>query len=158
MVIGAVLGGIAGSQVGDGSSTNVLIGAVLGGIAGGAIGQRHDEYREALRREEAQRQFEYEQEMERQARLEREIEALEEQRIRDALARQATDEDVALAEAQAARIQRQLDEKKAEFEASQERARRIQEARERIEQAKRELDELEARERGEPVNGGTGAS
>ncbi|HLQ85526.1 MAG TPA: OmpA family protein [Salinisphaeraceae bacterium] len=40
--IGAVLGGLAGSQLGDESSTNVLIGAAVGALAGGAVGRYMD--------------------------------------------------------------------------------------------------------------------
>lgn len=39
---GAVLGGVAGSQLGDKSSTNIAIGAAVGALAGGAVGNYMD--------------------------------------------------------------------------------------------------------------------
>jgi outer membrane protein OmpA-like peptidoglycan-associated protein len=48
--IGAILGGLAGSQLGDGDTGNVLIGAAAGAALGGAIGQSLDQQARDLRR------------------------------------------------------------------------------------------------------------
>jgi outer membrane lipoprotein SlyB len=149
MITGAILGGIAGAQMGDGDDINVLAGAAIGGALGGMSGDQIDKRQEALEAAEAQRQYEYEQEVREQEKLEGEIKTLEEQRVLDEIARQATTDDVRAAEREAARAEAELKAKKKAFEESQERARRIQEAQERIVKAREELAELERRQNGE---------
>ena len=148
ILAGAVLGGIAGGQMGDGSNTNVLAGAVIGGALGGVAGDQLDKRKEALEAAEAQRQYEYEQEVQEQDKLEQDIKALEAKRIRDEIARKATSEDVKAAEREAARVELELAVKKKAYEESQARARRIQEAQERIAKAQEELAEMERQENG----------
>ncbi|MFT4901359.1 MAG: outer membrane lipoprotein SlyB [Lentimonas sp.] len=143
MLGGAILGGIAGNQVGSGGQGNVIVGAVLGGVLGNLAGSEVDQRKEALEAAEAQRQYEYEQEVQQQQDLEQSIKKLEAERVRDEIARKATKEDVLLAELEAARIEGILAEKRKAYEASQERARRIQEAQERLAKAQQELAELE---------------
>ncbi|ROO29049.1 flagellar motor protein MotB [Salinisphaera orenii MK-B5] len=46
--VGAVLGGLTGSQLGDESGTNVAIGAALGALAGGATGRYMDNQQQEL--------------------------------------------------------------------------------------------------------------
>ena len=46
--VGAVLGGLTGSQLGDESGTNVAIGAALGALAGGATGRYMDSQQQEL--------------------------------------------------------------------------------------------------------------
>jgi predicted small secreted protein len=125
IVTGAILGGIAGKQMGDGGDINVVAGAVLGGALGGLAGNQVDERKEALEAAEAQRQYEYEQEALQQEKLEQQIEALEQKKVRDQIARTATSADVTAAEREAARIEAELAAKKQEYEASQARAKRI---------------------------------
>ncbi len=149
IVAGAILGGIAGHQMGDGGDANVVAGAVIGGALGGLAGNEMDKRKEALEAAEAQRQYEYEQEVQAQETLESEIKALEEKRIRDAIARNATTEDVKAAEREAARVEAELAVKKKAYEESQARARRIQEAQERIAKAQEELAELERQQNGQ---------
>jgi outer membrane protein OmpA-like peptidoglycan-associated protein len=48
--IGAILGGLAGSAIGDGDTGNVVAGAAAGAILGGAIGQSMDQQARDLRR------------------------------------------------------------------------------------------------------------
>lgn len=149
IIAGAILGGIAGSQMGDGSDTNVLAGAVLGGAIGGIAGNSMDKRKEELEAAEAQRQYEYEQEVREQNKLEEDIKALEVKKVRDEIARKATSSDVAAAEREAARVEAELAVKKKAYEESQVRARRIQEAQERIAKAQQELAELERQENGQ---------
>ena len=149
IVAGAILGGIAGAQMGDGSDTNVLAGAVLGGALGGLGGNTLDKRKEELEAAEAQRQFEYEQEVREQNKLEEDIKALEAKRVRDEIARRATSADVAAAEREAAQVEAALATKKKAYEESQARARRIQEAQERISKAQQELAELERQQSGQ---------
>lgn len=47
--VGAVLGGLVGSQIGSGKTGNVLAGAAAGAILGGAIGQSMDQQARDLR-------------------------------------------------------------------------------------------------------------
>ena len=148
IIAGAILGGIAGAQMGDGSDTNVLAGAVLGGAIGGVAGNSIDKRKEELEAAEAQRQYEYEQEVREQNKLEEDIKALEAKKVRDEIARKATSSDVAAAEREAARVEAELAVKKKAYEESQARARRIQEAQERIAKAQKELAELERQENG----------
>jgi chromosome segregation ATPase len=134
--------------MGDGSDLNILAGAAVGGALGGLGGNELDKRKEALEAAEAQRQYEYEQEVQAQESLEADIKTLEEKRIRDEIARKATTEDVSAAEQEAARLEAQLAAKKKSYEESQARARRIQEAQERIAKAQQELAELERQENG----------
>jgi chromosome segregation ATPase len=134
--------------MGDGSDLNILAGAAIGGALGGMGGNELDKRKEALEAAEAQRQYEYEQEVQAQESLEADIKTLEEKRIRDEIARKATTEDVSAAEQEAARLEAQLAAKKKSYEESQARARRIQEAQERIAKAQQELAELERQENG----------
>jgi len=143
IVAGAILGGIAGAQMGDGDNGNIIAGAVIGGALGRAAGTSIDKQREELEAAEAQRQYDYEQEVAAQNKLEGEMKALEAQKVRDEIARNATSSDVAAAEREAARIEAELAAKIRAHEESQERARRIQEAQERIAKAQEELAELE---------------
>ncbi len=149
ILAGAVLGGIAGAQMGDGSDTNVIAGAVIGGALGGMAGNSIDKRKEELEAAEAQRQYEYEQEVREQSKLEEDIKALEEKRVRDEIARNATSSDVAAAEREAARVEAELAVKKKAYEESQARARRIQEAQARIAKAQEELAELEKQQSGQ---------
>jgi predicted RNase H-like nuclease (RuvC/YqgF family) len=149
VLAGAILGGIAGSQMGDGADVNILTGAVLGGAIGGVAGNSMDKRKEELEAAEAQRQFEYEQEVREQNKLESDIKALEEKRVRDEIARKATASDVAAAEREATRVEAELAAKKKAYEESQARARRIQEAQERIAKAQQELAEMERQENGQ---------
>lgn len=149
MITGAILGGIAGAQMGDGGDINILAGAAIGGALGGMTGDQIDKRQEALEAAEAQRQYEYEQEVREQEKLEKEIKTLEEQGVHDEIARRATTDDVRAAEREAARVEAELTAKKKAFEESQERARRIQEAQERIAKAQEELAELERRQNGD---------
>ena len=64
--------------------------------------------------------------------MEASIKALEAQRVKDAIARTATSEDVDAAEREAERVEAQLAAERAAYAASQERARRIQAAQERL--------------------------
>ncbi|MGB0259160.1 MAG: hypothetical protein ACPGES_10960, partial [Coraliomargarita sp.] len=66
--------------------------------------------------------------------------------VQEEIARTATDSDVTAAEREAARLEAELAAKKKAYEDSIERAERIQDAQERIAQAQKELDEMEARE------------
>lgn len=50
MGLGAILGGLAGSQIGDGGAGNVIVGAAAGAALGGAIGQSLDQQARDLRR------------------------------------------------------------------------------------------------------------
>ena len=134
--------------MGDGSDLNILAGAAVGGALGGIGGNELDKRKEALEAAEAQRQYEYEQEVQAQESLEADIKTLEEKRIRDEIARKATTEDVSAAEQEAARVEAQLAAKKKSYEESQARARRIQDAQERIAKAQQELAELERQENG----------
>ena len=143
IVAGAILGGIAGAQMGGSGDGNVIAGAVLGGAIGGVAGDTMDKRKEQLEAAEAQRQYEYEQEVREQNMLEEDIKALEVKRVRDEIARKATSSDVAAAEREAARVESALAVKKKAYEESQARARRIQEAQERIAKAQQELAELE---------------
>ena len=145
IVVSAILGGVAGAQMGDGS---IFAGAAIGGALGGIGGSELDRRKEALEAAEAQRQYEYEQEVQAQESLEADIKTLEEKRIRDEIARKATTADVSAAEQEAARVEAQLAAKKKSYEESQARARRIQEAQERIAKAQQELAELERQENG----------
>jgi hypothetical protein len=145
IAVGAILGGVAGAQIGDGSIFAV---AALGGALGGIGGSELDRRKEALEAAEAQRQYEYEQEVQAQETLEADIKNLEEKRIRDEIARKATTADVSAAEQEAARVEAQLAAKKKSYEESQARARRIQDAQERIAKAQQELAELERQENG----------
>ena len=86
--------------------------------------------------------------MREQEKLEDEIKALEDQKVRDEIARTATDSDVRAAEREAARVEAELAAKKKAYEDSQARAKRIQDAQARIADAQRELAELEAKENG----------
>ena len=86
--------------------------------------------------------------MQAQESLEADIKNLEEKRIRDEIARKATTADVSAAEQEAARVEAQLAAKKESYEESQARARRIQDAQERIAKAQQELAELERQENG----------
>ncbi|MEM8868544.1 MAG: hypothetical protein AAGC73_09785 [Verrucomicrobiota bacterium] len=146
ILTGAILGGIAGSQMGDGDDINIAAGAVLGGMIGGAAGGQVDKRREDLEAAEAQRQYEYEVEVRKQQELEKEMEALEAQKVTDRIANTATDEDVKAAEREAARVEADLASKQKAFEESQARAKAIQDAQARIAEAQRELEELEARQ------------
>ena len=148
IVVGTILGGVAGAQMGDGSDLNILAGAAVGAALGGIGGNELDKRKEALEAAEVQRQYEYEQEVQAQESLEADIKTLEEKRIRDEIARKATTEDVSAAEREAARVEAQLAAKKKSYEESQTRARRIQEAQERIAKAQQELAELERQENG----------
>jgi outer membrane lipoprotein SlyB len=148
IVVGSILGGVAGAQMGDGSDLNILAGAAIGGALGGMGGNELDKRKEALEAAEVQRQYEYEQEVQAQESLEADIKTLEEKRIRDEIARKATSADVSAAEQEAARVEAQLAAKKKSYEESQARARRIQEAQERIAKAQQELAELERQENG----------
>lgn len=134
--------------MGDGSDLNILAGAAIGGALGGLGGGELDKRKEALEAAEVQRQYEYEQEVQAQESLEADIKTLEEKRIRDEIARKATTEDVSAAEREAARVEAQLAAKKKSYEESQARARRIQDAQERIAKAQQELAELERQENG----------
>lgn len=145
LIGGAILGGIAGNQIGSGGQGNVIAGAVLGGVLGNMAGGEIEQRKEALEAAEAQRQYEYEQEVEEQQKLEQSIKDLEAQRVRDEIARKATQEDVLAAEREAAKVEAMLEEKRKAYEASQERARRIQEAQERLAKAQQELAELESK-------------
>lgn len=55
--VGAVLGGVAGKQLGDESNTNAAIGAAVGALAGGAVGnymdKQHKEMQDRLAAEAA---------------------------------------------------------------------------------------------------------
>ena len=146
MVTGAILGGIAGAALGDGGDANVAAGVILGSMIGSAAGSQYDKRREELEAAEAQRQYEYQQEVVAQQKLESDIEALEQQKLKERLAQSTTDADVRAAEAEAVRLEEQLAVKKKAYEASIRRAERIQEAQERIAKAQKELRELEARE------------
>ena len=148
IVVGSILGGVAGAQMGDGSDLNILAGAAIGGALGGLGGNELDKRKEALEAAEVQRQYEYEQEVQEQELLEADIKALEDKRIRDEIARRATAADVSAAEQEAARVEAQLAVKKKSYQESQARARRIQEAQERIAKAQQELAELERQENG----------
>jgi hypothetical protein len=148
ILTGAILGGIAGNQIGGGGDGNVVAGAVLGGVLGGLAGNQVDKRKESLEAAEAQRQYEYEQEAEQQEKLEGQIEALEQKKVRDQIARTATTSDVSAAEREAARVEAELTAKKQAYEASQARAKRIQEAQARIAKAQEELAELERMENG----------
>ena len=66
IVVGAILGGVAGAQMGDGSDLNILAGAAVGGALGGIGGNELDKRKEALEAAEVQRQYEYEQEVQAQ--------------------------------------------------------------------------------------------
>ena len=145
IVVGSVLGGVAGAQISDG---NIFAGAALGGVLGGIGGSELDRRKEALEAAELQRQYEYEQEVQAQESLEADIRTLEEKRIRDEIARKATTADVSAAEQEAARVEAQLAAKKKSYEESQARARRIQDAQDRISKAQQELAELERQENG----------
>lgn len=149
VVAGAILGGIAGAQMGDGGDINILAGAAIGGALGGVAGNEMDKRKEELEAAEAQRQYEYEQEVEAQEKLEDEIKTLEEQRVRDEIARNSTSDDLKAAEREAARLEAELAAKKKAYEESQDRARRIQEAQQRIADAQKELAEMEAKENGQ---------
>ena len=70
ILTGAILGGIAGNQIGGGGDGNVIAGAVLGGALGGLAGNQVDKRKESLEAAEAQRQYEYEQEAQQQEQLE----------------------------------------------------------------------------------------
>ena len=154
VLAGAILGGIAGAQMGDGGDINVVAGAVLGGALGSMAGNEIDKRHEALEAAEAQRQYEYEQEVQSQEQLETEIKALEEKRIRDEIARKATAEDVKVTEREAARVEAELAAKRKAYEESQARALRIQEAQERIAKAQEELAELERQQSGQSSSAG----
>jgi len=146
VVAGAILGGIAGAQMGDGGDVNVLAGAAIGGALGGLGGNQLDKRKEQLEAAEAQRQYEYEQEVQAQEKLEQDIKAMEVKRVTDQIARSATTQDVQAAEREAARYETELAAKKKAYEESQARARRIQEAQERIAKAQAELAEMERQE------------
>ena len=73
---------------------------------------------------------------------------MEAKRVRDQIARSATTQDVQAAEREAARYETELAAKKKAYEESQARARRIQEAQERIAKAQAELAEMERQENG----------
>lgn len=148
-VAGAILGGLAGSQMGDGANVNILAGAAIGGALGGLGGDALDKRKEDLEAAEAQRQYEYEQEVGEQERLEQEIKTMENRRVTDQIARTATKEDVSAAEREAARYEAELATKIRAYEQSQERAKRIQEAQERIAKAQQELAEMERQENGQ---------
>ena len=145
IVVGSILGGVAGAQIGDSS---IFAGAALGGTLGAIGGSELQRRKEALEAAELQRQYEYEQEVQAQESLEADIKNLEEKRIRDEIARRATTADVSAAEQEAARVEAQLAVKKKSYEESQARARRIQDAQERIAKAQKELAELERQESG----------
>ena len=145
IVVGSILGGVAGAQIGDSS---IFAGAALGGTLGAIGGSELQRRKEALEAAELQRQYEYEQEVQAQESLEADIKNLEEKRIRDEIARKATTADVSAAELEAARVEAQLAAKKKSYEESQTRARRIQDAQERIAKAQQELAELERQENG----------
>ena len=145
IVVGSILGGVAGAQIGDSS---IFAGAALGGALGAIGGSELQRRKEALEAAELQRQYEYEQEVQAQESLEADIKNLEEKRIRDEIARKATVADVSAAEQEAARVEAQLAAKKKSYEESQARARRIQDAHERIAKAQQELAELERQENG----------
>ena len=81
IVVGSILGGVAGAQMGDGSDLNILAGAAIGGALGGLGGNELDKRKEALEAAEVQRQYEYEQEVQAQESLEADIKALEDKRI-----------------------------------------------------------------------------
>ena len=146
IVVGSILGGVAGAQIGDSS---IFAGAALGGALGAIGGSELQRRKEALEAAELQRQYEYEQEVQAQESLEADIKNLEEKRIRDEIARKATVADVSAAEQEAARVEAQLAAKKKSYEESQARARRIQDAQERIAKAQQELAELERQENGD---------
>ncbi|MDT0617773.1 OmpA family protein [Salinisphaera sp. P385] len=59
--VGAVLGGLIGSEVGDESNSNIAAGAVLGALAGGAVGRymdnQHAELQERLAAEQAREEL-----------------------------------------------------------------------------------------------------
>lgn len=148
MIGGAILGAVAGNQVGSGGDVNVIAGAVLGGVLGSMAGGEIEERKEELEAAEAQRQYEYEREVQAQEKLEQSISELEAKRVRDEIARKATAEDVLAAEREAARVESLLAAERKAYEASQERARRIQEAQERLAQAQEELVELERKNAG----------
>jgi uncharacterized protein YcfJ len=78
ILAGAILGGVAGAQMGDGADINIAAGAVLGGALGGMAGDQLDKRKEALEAAEAQRQYEYEQEVVEQEKLEDENRAIAE--------------------------------------------------------------------------------
>ena len=59
IVVGSILGGVAGAQIGDGS---IFAGAAIGGTLGGIGGSELQRRKEALEAAELQRQYEYEQE------------------------------------------------------------------------------------------------
>ena len=145
IVVGSILGGVAGAQIGDSS---IFAGAALGGTLGAIGGSELQRRKEALEAAELHREYEYEQEVQEQEALEADIKNLEEKRIRDEIARKATTADVSAAEQEAARVEAQLAAKKKSYEESQARARRIQDAQERIAKAQQELAELERQENG----------
>ena len=80
IVVGSILGGVAGAQIGDSS---IFAGAALGGALGAIGGSELQRRKEALEAAELQRQYEYEQEVQAQESLEADIKNLEEKRIRD---------------------------------------------------------------------------
>ena len=145
IVVGSILGGVAGAQIGDSS---IFAGAALGGTLGAIGGSELQRRKEALEAAELQRQYEYEQEVQAQESLEADIKNLEEKRIRDEIARKATTADVSAAEQEASRVESKLAAKKKSYEESQARARRILDAQERIAKAQQELAELERQENG----------
>ena len=145
IVVGSILGGVAGAQISDSS---IFAGAALVGALGAIGGSELQRRKEALEASELQRQYEYEQEVQAQESLEADIKNLEEKRIRDEIARKATTADVSAAEQEAARVEAQLAAKKKSYEESHARARRIQDAQERIAKAQQELAELERQESG----------
>ncbi len=145
---GAIIGAIAGNNIGGGGNANVIAGAIIGGVLGEVVAGQYNKKREELEAQEAQRQYEYELEVREQEKLEQEIKTLEEQKMRERIAQTATEADVHAAEREAARVEAKLSANKNAYEESQRRAKRIQDAQERIARAQKELAELEAKEIG----------
>ncbi len=145
MVAGAVLGGLAGSQLGDGGTENIVAGALIGGLAGNLTGKEIAKRREALQAAEAQRQQAYQQELQRQREIEAEILRLEREKV-EAVAEQAKLDDEADAEAAVpiAEIDAKIaSQQKARAEKAS-KIKELDEEGERIAKAMAELDELEA--------------
>lgn len=146
MVAGAVLGGLAGSQLGDGGTENIIAGALVGGMAGNLTGKEIAKRREALAAAEAQRQQAYQREVQRQREIEAELMRLEKEKAEAAsLAAQAeTEAEEALAEQKIEASSKAIVTHQKQKAQTSHKIAELDEEGKRIAKAMAELDELEA--------------
>lgn len=146
MAAGAVLGGLAGSQLGDGGAENVVAGALVGGLVGNLTGKEIAKRREALAAKEVQRQQAYHREMQRQREIEAELLRLEKEKAEAAaLAAQAeTEAEEALAEQKVEASSKAIVTQQKQKVETSDKISELDEEGKRIAKAMAELDELEA--------------